>query len=187
MGRRPIVTKEKAEGPREPKMVGQWTKTDKARRGSVAALALGVLVTLAGCISDEQAVDMGLATQCEADATVAKLGDPAGRYVTRTNVEVCKGPRRDSYNETALEIIDCGSLSTLRAGVIRQSADQGRRGADYNHSAVVEQARLRLRVGLADLAQTEAGLAAAGVPVTRVAGQGAEHCTKLAAGAAQTN
>ncbi|PLL12340.1 hypothetical protein C0V75_10265 [Tabrizicola sp. TH137] len=168
-------------------MVGQWTKSDKAGRGMAAALALGALVALAGCISDEQAVDMGLATQCEADGTVAKLGDPAGRYVTRTDVEVCKGPRRDSYNETALEIIDCGSLSTLRAGVIRQSADQARRGADYNYSTQVEQARLRLRVGLADLAQTEAALAAAGVPVTRIAGQGAEHCTKLAAGAAQTN
>lgn len=168
-------------------MVGQWTRTDRAGRGIAAALALGALFALAGCISDEQAVDMGLATQCEADATVAKLGDPAGRYVTRTNVEVCKGPRRDSYNETALEIIDCGTQSSLRAGVIRQSADQGRRGADYDHGAVVEQARLRLRVGLTDLAGTEAALAAAGVPVTRIAGQGAEHCTKLAAGAAQTN
>ena len=168
-------------------MVGQWTKTDRAGRGIAAALGLAALFALAGCISDEQAVDMGLATQCEADGTVAKLGDPAGRFVTKTDVEVCKGPRRDSYNETALEIIDCGALTMLRVGVIRQSADQARRGADYNNSAQVEQARLRLKVGLADLDQTEAALAAAGVPVTRIAGQGAEQCTKLAAGAAQTN
>lgn len=168
-------------------MVGQWTEGRKAGRGIAAAMFLAALFALAGCISDEQAVDMGLATQCEADGTVAKLGDPAGRYVTKTNVEVCKGPRRDSYNETALEIIDCGALVTLRVGVIRQSADQARRGADYDNSAQVEQARLRLKVGLADLAQTEAALAAAGVPVARIAGQGAEQCTKLAAGAAQTN
>lgn len=187
MGHRPILTKKRAEGPREPKMVGQWTRTDKAGRGRTAALALCALFALAGCISDEQAVDMGLATQCEADGTVAVLGDPAGRYVAKTNVEVCKGPRRDSYNETALEIIDCGSLATLRAGVIRQSADQARRGPDYDNTSLVDQARLRLKVGLSDLAQTEAALVAAGVPVTRMPGQGAEHCTKLAAGAAQTN
>lgn len=187
MGGSPIPKRKKAEGLREPKMVGQWTQGGKAGRGLAVALGLSTFALLAGCISDEQAVDMGLATQCEADGTVAKLGDPAGRYVTKTNVEVCKGPRRDSYNETALEIIDCGNLTTLRVGVIRQSADQARRGADYNHSVPVEQARLRLRVGLTDLAGTEVALAAAGVPVIRVAGQGAEQCTKLAAGAAQTN
>jgi hypothetical protein len=51
----------------------------------------------------------------------------------------------------------------------------------------VEQARLRLRVGLTDLAGTEAALRAAGVPVTLLPGQGAEQCTTLAASAAQTN
>lgn len=167
-------------------MVGQWMMTRGRVRGFAGVLLLGASVALSGCVSDEQAVDMGLATKCEADGTVAKLGDPAGRFVTRTNVEVCKGPRRDSYNETALEIIDCGSLSTLTAGVIRQSADPLRRGPDFDNTALVEQARLRLKVGLADLAATEAALRGAGVPVTRGAG-GAEQCTKLAAGAAQTN
>lgn len=167
-------------------MVGQWITTKGAGRGIAAALALGAALTLSACVSDDQAVDMGLATKCEADGTVAKLGDPAGRFVTKTNVEICKGPRRDSYNETALEIIDCTGGTTLRAGVARVSADQARRGPDYDNSALVEQARLRLKVGLADLTQTETALRAAGVPVTISAG-GAEQCTKLAAGAAQTN
>ena len=130
---------------------------------------------------------MGLATKCDADGVVAKLGDPAGRFVTRANTEICKGPRRDSYTETTLDLIDCRSNSTLRAGVTRSSADQARRGADYNNTAVVEQARLRLRVGLVDLATTESSLRAAGVPVTLLAGQGGDQCTTLAANAAQTN
>ncbi len=126
---------------------------------------------------------MGLATQCDADGVVAKLGDPAGRYVSRANTEVCRGPRRDSYTETSLDLIDCRGNTTLRASVTRASADQARRGPDYDNSAVVEQARLRLRVGLVDLAATEAALRAAGVPVSVQAG-GAAQCTTLAAGAA---
>ena len=152
-----------------------------------AAFGCAALLALSGCISDDQAVDMGLATKCDADGVVAKLGDPAGRYVTRTNTEVCKGPRRDSYSETSLDLIDCRSNSTLRAGVTRTSADQARRGADYNNTTAVEQARLRLRVGLTDLAGTEAALRAAGVPVTALPAQGAEQCTTLAATAALTN
>lgn len=167
-------------------MVGQWMRTEGTSRGFAAAACFAALVALAGCVSDEQAVDMGLATKCEADGTVAKLGDPAGRFVTRTDSEICRGPRRDSYAETSLEIIDCRAGSVLRAGVSRASADQARRGPDFDNSAAVEQARLRLKVGLADLTTTEAALRAAGVPVTVAAG-GTEHCTKLAAGAAQTN
>ena len=155
-------------------------------RGYAAALALAASAVLSACVSDEQAVDMGLATKCDADGTVAALGDPARRFVTQTDSEVCKGPKRDSYTETALSIIDCTSATTLRAGVTRASADQARRGPDYDNTAAVEQARLRLKVGLADLTATEAALRAAGVPVTLSAG-GAEQCTKLAAGAAQTN
>jgi hypothetical protein len=167
-------------------MVGQWTGTVRTKRGTAAALCLIALAALSACVSDEQAVDMGLATKCEADGTVAKLGDPAGRFVTRTDTEVCRGPRRDSYSETSLDIIDCPTQTVLRAGVTRASADQARRGPDYDNTATVEQARLRLKVGLADLTQLEATLRAAGVPVTRSTG-GAAHCTKLAAGAAQTN
>ena len=155
-------------------------------RGYAAALALAASAVLSACVSDEQAVDMGLATKCDADGTVAALGDPARRFVTQTDSEVCRGPKRDSYTETALSIIDCTSATTLRAGVTRASADQARRGPDYDNTAAVEQARLRLKVGLADLTATEAALRAAGVPVTLSAG-GAEQCTKLAAGAAQTN
>ncbi len=160
--------------------------TGKTRRWA-AAFGCAALLALSGCISDDQAVDMGLATKCDADGVVAKLGDPAGRYVTRTNTEVCKGPRRDSYSETSLDLIDCRSNSTLRAGVTRSSADQARRGPDYNNTTAVEQARLRLRVGLTDLAGTEAALRAAGVPVTALPAQGAEQCTTLAATAALTN
>jgi hypothetical protein len=156
-------------------------------RLTAAVFGCAAVLALSGCISDDQAVDMGLATKCDADGVVAKLGDPAGRYVTRTNTEVCKGPRRDSYSETSLDLIDCRSNSTLRAGVTRSSADQVRRGADYNNTTAVEQARLRLRVGLIDLAGTEAALRAAGVPVTALPAQGAEQCTTLAATAALTN
>ncbi len=168
-------------------MVGQWTDHTGRTRLWAAALGCTALMALSGCISDEQAVDMGLATQCDADGVVARLGDPAGRFVTRTNTEVCKGPRRDSYTETTLDMIDCRNNATLRAGVTRSSADQARRGPDYNNTATVEQTRLRLRVGLTDLATTETTLRAAGVPVTLLPGQGAEHCTTLAANAAQTN
>ena len=167
-------------------MVGQWMQTKRASRGMAAALVLAAVAVLSACVSDEQAVDMGLATQCSADGTVVRLGDPAGRFVTRTDTETCRGPRRDRYSETALEIIDCSTATVLRAGVTRNSADQARRGPDYNNAAAVEQARLRLKVGLADLTQTEASLRAAGVPVTRGTG-GLEHCTKLAARAAQLN
>ena len=156
-------------------------------RLTAAVFGCAAVLALSGCISDDQAVDMGLATKCDADGVVAKLGDPAGRYVTRTNTEVCKGPRRDSYSETSLDLIDCRSNSTLRAGVTRSSADQARRGPDYNNTTAVEQARLRLRVGLTDLAGTEAALRAAGVPVTALPAQGAEQCTTLAATAALTN
>lgn len=168
-------------------MVGQWMNGSGKTRLWAAAFGCTALLALSGCISDDQAVDMGLATKCDADGVVAKLGDPAGRYVTRTNTEVCKGPRRDSYSETALDLIDCRSNSTLRAGVTRSSADQARRGPDYNNTAAVEQARLRLRIGLTDLAGTEAALRAAGVPVTALPAQGAEQCTTLAATAALTN
>ena len=168
------------------KMVATGQRTGRASRGIAAALALGVLVALSACVSDEQAVDMGLATKCDADGTVARLGDPGGRVVTRTTTEGCRGPKRDSYTETRLDIIDCTASSTLRLGVTRASADTARRGPDYDNTAAVEQARLRLKVGLADLTATEAALRAAGVPVTVMAG-GAEQCTKLAAGAAGTN
>lgn len=167
-------------------MVATGKTTGRAPRGIAAAAVLGALVALSACVSDEQAVDMGLATKCEADGTVARLGDPAGRFVTRTDTETCRGPRRDSYAQTSLDIIDCRAGTVLRAGVSRASADQARRGPDYDNTVAVEQARLRLKVGLADLTSAEAALRAAGVPVTVAAG-GAEHCTKLAAGAAQTN
>jgi hypothetical protein len=161
-------------------------QTKGASRGIAAALLFSAALALSACVSDEQAVDMGLATKCEGDGTVAKLGDPAGRFVTKTDTEICRGPRRDSYSETALDIIDCPAQTVLRVGVTRASADQARRGPDYDNTATVEQARLRLKVGLVDLTATEANLRAAGVPVTRSTG-GAEQCTKLAAGAAQTN
>lgn len=167
-------------------MVGQWMHRQGPARGFAAACALAALAALSGCVSDEQAVDMGLATKCEADGTVAVLGDPARRFVTKSETEICRGPRRDSYTETRLDIIDCPTQTVLRAGVTRASADQARRGPDYDNTAAVEQARLRLKVGLADLSATESALRAAGVFVSRSTG-GAEQCTKLAAGAAQTN
>jgi hypothetical protein len=149
---------------------------------SLGAAVLGfvALLAISGCISDQQAVDAGLATKCDADGTVAKLGDPAGRFATKTNVEICKGRKRDSYNETTLDLIDCTSTSTLRVGVVRQSADLARRGPDYDNTAVVEDQKLRLKVGLSDLAGAEAALRAAGVPATRLDGQGAEQCSRLA-------
>jgi hypothetical protein len=75
----------------------------------------------------------------------------------------------------------------LRIGVLRQSADTARRGPDYNNTATVEQQKLRLKVGLTDIAWAETALRAAAVPVLPLVGQGGDVCTKLAAGAAQLN
>ena len=168
-------------------MVGQWMKGSERARLWAAAFGCAALLALSACVSDEQAVDMGLATKCEADGTVARLGDPAGRFAAKSTIEVCKGPRRDSYSETTLDLIDCTAASTLRIGVLRQSADTARRGPDYDNTAAVEQQKLRLKVGLTDIAGAEAALRAAAVPVSRLAGQGGDVCTKLAAGAAQLN
>ncbi|NJM83050.1 MAG: hypothetical protein HC844_11635 [Tabrizicola sp.] len=151
-----------------------------ATRAGLLPAALGLAVVLGGCISDDQAVDLGIATQCDADGTVAKLGDPAGRYATRSNVEICKGRKRDAYNETSLDLIDCSATSTLQVGVIRQSADPARRGPDYDNAAAVETQKARLRAGITDLAGVEAALRGAGVPATLLPGQGAEQCGKLA-------
>ncbi len=162
-------------------MAMAWITEGRAAAVLATAVSAVAFLALAGCISDQQAVDAGLATQCDADGTVAKLGDPAGRFATKSTVEICKGRKRDSYNETTLDVIDCSALSTLRIGVIRQSADPGRRGPDYDNSTAVETQRQRLKIGLTDLAGAEAVLRSAGVSVTLLAGQGAEQCLKLAA------
>ena len=99
-------------------------------------LATGAVLALSACVSDEQAVDMGLATKCEADGTVARLGDPAGRFAAKSTIEVCKGPRRDSYSETTLDLIDASlnlaKVQTQRAELANQyvQALAALRGAD---------------------------------------------------------
>ena len=79
------------------------------------------------------------------------------------------------------------SLGQKPMPLLRQSADPVRRGPDYNNTATVEQQTLRLKVGLTDIAGAETALRAAAVPVSPLAGQGGDVCTKLAAGAAQLN
>jgi uncharacterized membrane protein len=142
--------------------------------------ALAAVVALSACVSDQQAVDMGLATQCDASGTVAKLGDPDSRFLTMDNVEVCKGPRSDSYNETTWILTDCLNTVQLRAGILRQSADPVRRGPDYDHADQVMQQKLRLKIGLVDFSGVQQTLQAAGVPVTVQSGQGADQCIKMA-------
>jgi uncharacterized membrane protein len=150
----------------------------QGRAGLLAALAAAL--ALSACVSNEQAVDMGLATQCDASGTVARLGDPDGRFLTMDSAEVCKGPRRDSYNETTWVLTDCLNSVELRAGILRQSADPVRRGPDYDNAALVTQQKLRLKVGLVDFGGVQQALQAASVPVSVQPGQAAEQCIKMA-------
>lgn len=165
-------------------MVGQWMiGTDRAALYA-AFVALAALLSLSGCVTDEQAVDIGLATQCNALGSVEKLGDPAGRFVTQVQREVCRGPKRDAYTEQTLLLSDCQNGTQYAIGMLRQSADPARRGPDFDAIDAVNREKLRLKVGLTDISTLTSGLQAAGVTVKTLPQAGAAQCDKLAAAAA---
>ena len=165
-------------------MVGQWLMGTERTALMAAAVAIAALLSLSGCVTDEQAVDMGLATQCDASGTVEKLGDPAGRFAAQTQREVCRGPKRDAYTETTLLLNDCQNGTQYAIGMLRQSADPARRGPDFDVIDLVNREKLRLKVGLTDISTLTSGLQAAGVTVKTLPGAGAAQCAKLAASAA---
>ena len=135
---------------------------------------------LAACVSDEKAVDMGLATACDGKGVVSSVGDPARRYVAVEGGESCKGPRRNTYDSRTLTLIDCQFPARLEAKVSLLAVDPARHGGNYDHSAVVDTQKARLRIGLTDLAGVQAALISAGVPVTLTPGASGEECTKRA-------
>lgn len=165
-------------------MMAQWIFGTDRTALYAAFVAVAALLSLSGCVSDEQAVDMGLATQCDTSGAVEKLGDPAGRFVTETQREVCRGPKRDAYTEQRLMLSDCQNGTQYAVGMLRQSADPARRGPDYDVIDTVNREKLRLKVGLTDISTLTAGLQAAGVTVKALPGKGAAQCEKLAAAAA---
>lgn len=165
-------------------MMAQWLFAGDRTALVAAFVAFAALLSLSGCVSDEQAVDLGLATQCDASGTVERLGDPAGRFVTEVKREVCRGPKRDAYTEQTLLLSDCQTGAQYAIGMLRQSGNPAVRGPDFNVIDQVEREKLRLKVGLTDIATLTGGLQAAGVTVNTLPGGGAAQCGKLAAAAA---
>lgn len=149
------------------------------RTGLWAAAMAVLAVLLSGCITDQQAVDMGLATACEGETTYSPVGDPGGRYWKGQRTEICKGAKKDAGNREQTVLIDCAANRQITATGLRQMADQRRNGPDFDLRPAVDTQVLRLKLGLADLAGVEQGLRAAGAPVTAEAG-GAEQCRQAA-------
>lgn len=142
-------------------------------------LALLSALLLAACVSDEKAVNMGLATACDGKGTVASLGDPANRYVTVDGGESCKGPKRNTYDTRTLAVLDCGAApARLDVKVSQLAVDTTKHGANYDWSQAVATQKTRLRLGLTDLAGAQAALTAAGVPATLTPGTAGEECIK---------
>lgn len=149
------------------------------RRGTLAVAVLAAL-PLAACVSDETAVDMGLATSCDAKNVVSSVGDPARRYVSVQGGESCKGPRRHTYDTRTLALLDCTMPARLDIKVSQLAVDTAARGPNYDHSKVVDTQTALLRIGLTDLAGVSSALNSAGVPATLSSGVTGEECTKRA-------
>lgn len=150
-------------------------------RGAWVVAVLAAL-PLGACVSDETAVDMGLATSCDGKNVVSSLGDPAGRYVSVQGGESCKGPRRHTYDTKTLALVDCTLPARLDIKVSQLAVDTAARGPNYDHSKVVDAQKALLRIGLTDLAGVQSALNSAGVPATLSPGISGEECTKRAAG-----
>lgn len=134
------------------------------------ALALLPLLALPACISQEQAVDMGIGTSCEAQSVVSRAGDPAGRFVASETNEICRG--RGAQTEQRWTLIDCAAPARLT--VVR--ARSGNQPVD--NSAEVSRQAARIRAGITDFAGVQAGFAAAGIAVVAVPGEGAQECRR---------
>lgn len=146
------------------------------------AAALCGLAFLAACVTDEQAVDLGLATACDGTTTYGRLGDPAGRYLVAPRSEVCKGAKRGAGTRQQTIVVDCSAGVELTATVAQSMANPRRNGPDFDLRAAAEAQVTRLKVGLTDFAGLQAGLTAAGVPFTVGPGRSAEQCVALKAG-----
>ncbi len=145
-------------------------------------LSLGALagLGLAACVSDEKAVEIGLATACDGKNTVSSVGDPSRRYVAVEGGESCNGPRRNRYDTKTLVLIDCTQPARLDIKVAQLALDTERHGANYDHSELVERQKARLRLGLDNLAGVQVALDASGVATVMTPGVSGEECTKRA-------
>lgn len=162
-------------------MPGQWMQKI-GRAGAMAVVLFGTGLSLSGCISDQQAVDLGLATSCDGTTTYSPVGDQAGRYYKGIRTEVCKGPKKDAGNRDQVVIVDCSGNQQMIVTARQSMADQRRHGLDFDKTTPVAAQLIRLKLGLADFAAVGQGLTTAGVPFTQSAG-GAEQC-KATAGTA---
>ena len=165
-------------------MPGQWT-AQTGRAGLLAAALIGAALLLTACISDQEAVDLGLATKCEGTTTYSPAADPQGRYWKGARTEICKGAKKDAGNRDQIVLIDCVANQTLTATARQSMADQRRHGPDFNLRPAVDAQLMRLKLGRSDFAGAQQGLQSAGVPLTVTAG-GAEQC-KAPAPAALSN
>lgn len=165
-------------------MPGQWTART-GRTGLLAAALIGAGLLLSACISDQEAVDLGIATKCDGTTTFSPVVDPKGRYWKGARTEICKGAKKDAGNRDQIVVIDCVTNQTLTATARQAMADQRRHGPDFDLRPAVDAQLMRLKLGLSDFAGVQQGLQAAGVPLTVTAG-GAEQC-KAPAPAALSN
>ena len=167
-------------------MPGQWTART-GRAGLLAAALIGAGLLLAACVSDQEAVDMGLATKCDGTTTFAALGDPANRYLRGDRAEQCMGAKRDAGNRAQVLVVDCTTGQQITATVAQSMANPARNGPDFDLRAEADAQLLRLKLGLTDFAGLQQGLQAAGIATSLQSGQGADECIKAGAVASVTN
>lgn len=157
----------------------------RGRAGAMALALLGAGLMLSACVTDQQAVDLGLATACKGTTTYSPLGDANGRYWKGIRREVCNGPKKDAGNRDQVVLIDCSADRQMLVTARQAMADQRRHGPDFDRATDVSAQMIRLKLGLTDLAGAAEALRAAGVPLSQDVG-GAEQC-KAPAPAAPLN
>lgn len=132
-------------------MRGMAMTWNSAVKGGAALALLLAGLSLSACVSEDQAVDMGLATKCDSKAEVKRLGDTNGRYVVTERIEICKGPKKDIRSVNSLKITNCESGAVFSTTTKRISADTNRWGPDIDLLDVAGAQKLRLKIGLTDL------------------------------------
>lgn len=151
-----------------------WNST--VTGGAALALLLAGL-SLSACVSEDQAVDMGLATKCDSKSEVKRLGDAQGRFVVTERIEICKGPKKDIRSINSLKITNCESKTVFATTTKRISADTGRWGPDIDLLDMAETQKLRLKIGLTDFAGlVDAFGAAGGFDATITADAAGKEC-----------
>jgi len=141
---------------------------------------LASLLALSACISQSDAVNMGLATACDSKTTVARLGDTANRYALVDSTQICEGNPNEASTDRTITLIDCVVPAELTAVVFRNSRLPARRGANVDFTAVIDQQKSLLRLGVADLNDVRQRLVQAGATATLTPGAGVARCTELA-------